>query len=96
MSIDREDLEAAKQGFSPAAAWGTGQLGSQAGGLQGWQDVGGLQEVREALRETLELPAKHPKLFAMCAAAPWPPRCPSAAQKACAWFLAQSCPVHAC
>ena len=33
-------------------------------GLEGWQDVGGMQEVRAALREALELPTKYARLVA--------------------------------
>jgi SpoVK/Ycf46/Vps4 family AAA+-type ATPase len=32
--------------------------------LQGWQDVGGLADVKAALREALELPARAPALVA--------------------------------
>ena len=33
-------------------------------GLEGWQDVGGMREVRAALREALELPTKYARLVA--------------------------------
>ena len=29
-----------------------------------WDDVGGLENVKRAILETIELPLKHPKLFA--------------------------------
>jgi peroxin-6 len=28
-----------------------------------WEDVGGLEEIKEAILETIELPLKHPELF---------------------------------
>ena len=31
---------------------------------QGWEDVGGMSEVRDALRESLELPTRYAKLVA--------------------------------
>lgn len=33
------------------------------GGVEGWQDVGGLAEVRAALQEALELPTKYAHLI---------------------------------
>ena len=32
-----------------------------------WEDVGGLDDVRDALREALELPKRTPKAIARCA-----------------------------
>ena len=29
-----------------------------------WEDVGGLEHVKEAILETVELPLRHPELFA--------------------------------
>lgn len=34
------------------------------GGIEGWQDVGGLANVRAALQEALELPTKYASLIA--------------------------------
>ena len=34
------------------------------GGIEGWQDVGGLADVRAALQEALELPTKYASLIA--------------------------------
>lgn len=28
-----------------------------------WEDVGGLEDIKEAILETVELPLKHPELF---------------------------------
>jgi SpoVK/Ycf46/Vps4 family AAA+-type ATPase len=58
------DLEAALEGFVPAAFRGVGRsargggAGAGAGGPEGWQDVGGLREAKAALIEALELPIK--------------------------------------
>ena len=34
------------------------------GGVEGWQDVGGLADVRAALQQALELPTKYASLIA--------------------------------
>ena len=63
------DLEAAFDGFVPAAfravaraaraaAGGAGAGGGGGGAPEGWSDVGGLEDVRAALEEALELPIK--------------------------------------
>ena len=36
-----------------------GMMQGGQGGVEGWQDVGGLAEVRAALQEALELPTKY-------------------------------------
>ncbi|KAA6429601.1 MAG: peroxisome biogenesis 1-like [Trebouxia sp. A1-2] len=64
LMISPEDLADAEQGFQPAAAWGVGQLQGGVGGVEGWQDVGGLADVRAALQEALELPTKYAALIA--------------------------------
>ncbi|KAK9828356.1 hypothetical protein WJX74_010633 [Apatococcus lobatus] len=64
IEVGRGDLEKAQQGFSPAASWGAGQVSAGPEGPQGWQDVGGLADVQASMQETLELPAKYPKLIA--------------------------------
>ena len=55
----------AKRGFQPASAWGASAPAQAAGGPQGWQDVGGLDDVVAALKEALELPTKHAHLIRM-------------------------------
>jgi peroxin-1 len=66
--VAEEDMEAALEGFSPASSWGVGRVTAGAGpGPRGWQDVGGLEDVCEALQETLELPTRFAKLIARCA-----------------------------
>jgi hypothetical protein len=71
LALGEPDLDAALAGFSPASAWGVGRAssGGAAGGPgpRGWEDVGGLEDVREALQETLQLPARYARLLARCA-----------------------------
>ena len=71
-----DDLEGANKGFEPASCWGVGRVQSGEGpGPRGWQDVGGLDEVREALQEAMELPTKYAALIAKCAPKPASCRC---------------------
>ncbi|GBF99634.1 hypothetical protein Rsub_12313 [Raphidocelis subcapitata] len=70
--VTAADLEAALEGFVPAAFRSVGGGGGGAGrgkggaggGPEGWVDVGGLREAREALVEALELPLKWRDLVA--------------------------------
>lgn len=64
LRLTREDLLAALEGFTPAAFWGTGSRKSVQAGVEGWADVGGMEEARQALHEALELPTKHARLVA--------------------------------
>lgn len=65
MAVESGDMDAALEGFSPASSWGVGRVSAGEGpGPRGWQDVGGLEDVREALQETLELPTRYAKLIA--------------------------------
>ena len=57
------DMESAWLDFSPASSWGVGK-GSGGNMVSGWEDVGGMHDVRDALREALELPTKYSKLLA--------------------------------
>ncbi len=52
------DLAAAAEGLVPAALWGSGARDALVDGVEGWADVGGLADVRAALREAVELPAR--------------------------------------
>jgi peroxin-1 len=63
LTIEQADLDEALKGFSPASSWGMGQ-GSSSSLVTGWEDVGGMSDVREALQEALELPTKFAKLLA--------------------------------
>ena len=64
LQLTAGDLEAALEGFTPAAFWGTGSRKAVQDGVAGWQDVGGLEEARHALHEALELPTKYARLVA--------------------------------
>ena len=75
--MEQADLDAAWHGFSPASSWGVGQL-QGAASVSGWEDVGGMCDVRDVLREALELPTKFAKLLARCLQDPlllWSLRC---------------------
>ncbi|XP_052784085.1 peroxisomal ATPase PEX1-like [Mya arenaria] len=63
MEIDQGDFEAALTGFTPASIRNVPL--HEAGGL-GWEDIGGLTDVKTTLVETLLWPAKYPQLFANC------------------------------
>lgn len=68
LHISLDDLEAANCSFEPASSWGVGRMQCGEGpGPRGWQDVGGLADVRDALQEAMELPTKHAALIARCA-----------------------------
>ncbi|CAK0784927.1 hypothetical protein CVIRNUC_008132 [Coccomyxa viridis] len=65
LHISLGDLEAANRGFEPASCWGVGRVqGGEGPGPRGWQDVGGLADVRDALQEAMELPTKYAALIA--------------------------------
>ncbi|XP_033760557.1 peroxisome biogenesis factor 1-like [Pecten maximus] len=62
-NLEMIDFKHAIIGFTPASIRNvplhtTGELG--------WEDVGGLTEVKSILKETLLLPSKYPELFASC------------------------------
>ena len=44
--------------------WHKAAMGSEQVPDVRWDDVGGLENVKQAILETVELPLKHPKLFA--------------------------------
>lgn len=60
--LENQDLARALLGFVPAASWGVAKTGK--GRLDGWEDVGGMEPVVAALRESLELPLRFPHLIA--------------------------------
>ncbi len=67
IEITEEDLQVAFTGFVPAAFWNVASSASKAstaGQLEGWEDVGGLQEAVAALQEALVLPSKYAALVA--------------------------------
>lgn len=66
-------MEAARRDFVPASNWGVAQAAAPfAGGPQGWQSVGGLEDVVLALKEAIEIPMKHPRLIAKYASVSLP------------------------
>ena len=70
IEVLESDLIESLRDFVPAAFWtmsgGRGGTGGQGegsgGGVEGWQDIGGLLEARDALREALELPFRYAAL----------------------------------
>eukprot|EP00887_Chlorella_sp_A99_P002124 scaffold21.g2124.t1 len=64
LAVARADLAGALEGMTPAAFWGVGTRQALQRGVAGWEDVGGLAEVRAALHEALELPLRHAALVA--------------------------------
>ena len=71
LQLTAGDLEAALEGFTPAAFWGTGSRKAVQDGVGGWRDVGGMEEARQALHEALELPTKYARLVAQVRALSW-------------------------
>ena len=61
--VVRLDMESAWLDFSPASSWGVGK-GSGGSMISGWEDVGGMEGIKDALKEALELPTKYSKLLA--------------------------------
>lgn len=59
----QQDFVCALEDFVPAAMRGIAKKASQDEHV-GWEDVGGLLETCHALREMLEMPVKHGKIFA--------------------------------
>ena len=57
------DFKSALEGFTPASLRNISL--HQNDGV-GWESIGGLHEVRAALVETLQWPAKYPELFSKC------------------------------
>ncbi|EDV21232.1 uncharacterized protein TRIADDRAFT_30509, partial [Trichoplax adhaerens] len=57
------DIEKALEGYTPAALRGA-SLHSP--GDLSWQDIGGLNDIKAVLVETLLWPSRYPKLFASC------------------------------
>ena len=70
LAVSTADLAEAKRGFAPAASWGvTNAAASDGAGPRGWEDVGGMPDVVDALREALALPTRFARLCARCFAA---------------------------
>ncbi|PWN31454.1 AAA-domain-containing protein [Meira miltonrushii] len=61
-SLMMEDFDEAQKGFTPLSLRDIKLTQS----ATRWSDIGGLQETRRVLRETLEWPTKYAKVFAQC------------------------------
>jgi peroxin-1 len=64
LQLEKKDIDEAMSGMIPSAFWGSGTRTTVQAGVQGWEDVGGMYQVREALQEALELPLKYAELVA--------------------------------
>ncbi|KAK4391024.1 Peroxisome biogenesis protein 1 [Sesamum angolense] len=62
-TLVRDDFLQAMQNFLPVAMRDITKLAAE-GGRSGWEDVGGLNEIRNAIKEMIELPSKFPIIFA--------------------------------
>ncbi|CAL5412876.1 unnamed protein product [Camellia sinensis] len=58
-----EDFLHAMQGFLPVSLRDISKSAHE-GGRAGWEDVGGLTDIRNAIKEMIELPSKFPNIFA--------------------------------
>ncbi|KAK3009036.1 hypothetical protein RJ639_014620 [Escallonia herrerae] len=62
-SLVRDDFLQAMHEFLPVAMRDVTKAASE-GGRSGWEDVGGLVDIRNAITEMIELPSKFPNIFA--------------------------------
>ncbi|KAI9481479.1 MAG: P-loop containing nucleoside triphosphate hydrolase protein [Benjaminiella poitrasii] len=62
LTLVQEDFTKAREGFVPTSLRG---VKLQSSGVN-WSDIGGLNETRKALLETLEWPTKYAAVFAQC------------------------------
>ncbi|KAJ0805322.1 putative AAA+ ATPase domain, ATPase, AAA-type, core, aspartate decarboxylase-like domain superfamily [Helianthus annuus] len=61
-SLEKDDFVQAMKGFLPIAMRDITKSASEEG-HGGWQDVGGLTEIRNSIKEMIELPSKFPVIF---------------------------------
>lgn len=64
LQVSLHDIKASLDGMVPAAMWGSRTKKNIQSGIEGWADVGGMETIKEALQESLELPLLHPELIA--------------------------------
>lgn len=64
LQVSLSDMQSSLDGMVPAAMWGSRTKKNIQSGIEGWLDVGGMETVKEALKESLELPLLHPELIA--------------------------------
>uniref|UniRef100_A0A7C9EQI3 Peroxisomal ATPase PEX1 n=1 Tax=Opuntia streptacantha TaxID=393608 RepID=A0A7C9EQI3_OPUST len=62
-SLIADDFLQARQDFLPVSMRDITKSASE-GGRLGWEDIGGLTDVRNAIKEMIELPSKFPNVFA--------------------------------
>lgn len=62
LELIQQDFSQAREGFVPSSLRG---VKLQSSGVN-WSDIGGLNETRRALLETLEWPTKYATVFAQC------------------------------
>lgn len=62
LTLIQSDFTRAREGFVPSSLRG---VKLQSSGVN-WSDIGGLNETRKALLETLEWPTKYAAVFAQC------------------------------
>ncbi|KAJ0975826.1 hypothetical protein J5N97_017791 [Dioscorea zingiberensis] len=62
-TLVKEDFLQAMHEFIPVAMRGLTKAAPE-GGRSGWEDVGGLMDIRKAIEEMVELPSKFPGIFA--------------------------------
>eukprot|EP00004_Rigifila_ramosa_P026800 TRINITY_DN8496_c0_g1_i2.p1 TRINITY_DN8496_c0_g1~~TRINITY_DN8496_c0_g1_i2.p1 ORF type:complete len:1093 (-),score=227.60 TRINITY_DN8496_c0_g1_i2:38-3316(-) len=62
LHVTAEDLAAAQRDYTPISLQGVTLQKSETT----WNDIGGLEEVRATLKETIEWPTKYARLFASC------------------------------
>lgn len=61
-SLIGDDFAQARQDFLPVSMRDITKSPSE-GGRVGWEDIGGLSDVRDAIKEMIELPSKFPSIF---------------------------------
>ncbi|KAL8481932.1 hypothetical protein ACS0TY_028178 [Phlomoides rotata] len=62
-TLVRDDFMQAMQNFLPVAMRDITKPAAE-GGRSGWEDVGGLNDIRNSIEEMIELPSKFPNIFA--------------------------------
>ncbi|KAG6394691.1 hypothetical protein SASPL_145281 [Salvia splendens] len=62
-TLIRDDFQQAMENFLRVAMRDITKPATE-GGRSGWEDVGGLNDIRNAIKEMIELPSKYPNIFA--------------------------------
>ncbi|KAH6765488.1 peroxisome 1 [Perilla frutescens var. hirtella] len=62
-TLVRDDFLQAMENFLPVAMRDITKPATE-GGRSGWEDVGGLKDIRNAIKEMIELPSRYPNIFA--------------------------------